>query len=292
MSKELFIPEVIFDKDEWYQALIEDCKSIITEAVFISRWAKVKGYHNLGERIRTDLYFKEHAKGTKTSVQDLGRNLGISISTLYYALQFYDKYPSLDSVPEGKNITWNKIITKYLPAHKEEENVLTPIEGTHEVIVIDPPWPYGTEYNQESRRVASPYKELSLEQLEQFELPVADNCVLWLWTTHKFLHPAFHLTETWGFDYKLTFVWDKEKMGMGAWLRCQVEFCLLSIKGKPQWNLTNERDILRTARKKHSEKPDEFYNMVEKLCPTKGEYADIFSRKERQGWKSYGNEIK
>ena len=32
---------------------------------------EVEGHHQLGEKIRTDLHFKEYAKGTKTSVQDL-----------------------------------------------------------------------------------------------------------------------------------------------------------------------------------------------------------------------------
>lgn len=110
---------------EWYEGLVDDCKAIITEAVFISRWALVEGYHQLGERIRTDLHFKEYAKGTKTSVQDLARNIGISERTLYYSMAFYDKYPSLNNVPEGKNISWNKIITKYLPGSKEIKTGLT-----------------------------------------------------------------------------------------------------------------------------------------------------------------------
>jgi len=280
-------------QSEWYQALVDECKSIITEAVFTSKWALVEGYHELGKRIREDNNNFERAKiYGKKIVQQVAESLKISERTLWYALQFYDKYPDLSKVPEGKNITWKKIITKYLPAHEEERNVIAPIKGTHEVIVIDPPWPYGTEYNKDSRRVASPYKELSLEELEKFKLPASENCVLWLWTTHKFLIPAFNLLKIWEFDYKLTFIWDKIKLGMGSWLRCQVEFCLLGIKGKPKWNLTNERDILNIPRSKHSEKPVEFYNMIEKLCPTKGEYADIFCRKKRANWKCYGDEVK
>lgn len=117
MSKDIEI-------EKWYQDLIDDCKTIITEAVFTSRWALVEGYHQLGERVRTDLHFKEYAKGTKTSVQDLARNIEISERTLYYSIAFYDKYPSLNNVPEGKNISWTKIITKYLPGPKEEKTEL------------------------------------------------------------------------------------------------------------------------------------------------------------------------
>lgn len=100
---------------EWYQELINDCKAIITEAVFTSRWALVEGYWNLGKRIREDSLAEKHTKGNESFLQDLGRNLGTSTSTLYYALQAYDKYPTQDQIPEGKNITWNKLITKYLP---------------------------------------------------------------------------------------------------------------------------------------------------------------------------------
>ena len=105
----------------WYQNLIEDCKTIVTETIFNSRWILVEGYHQLGERIRTDLQFKKYAKGTKVAVQDLARNIKISERTVYYAMAFYDKYPSLDEVPEGKNISWNKLITNYLPEKKGDK---------------------------------------------------------------------------------------------------------------------------------------------------------------------------
>lgn len=103
-------------REEWYASLVEDCKAIITEAVFTSRWALVAGYHQLGERIVTDENYQEYAKGNKSSVQGLARKIGISDRTIYYAVQFYEKYPRLDKVPEGKNISWNKIINKYLPS--------------------------------------------------------------------------------------------------------------------------------------------------------------------------------
>ena len=104
----------------WYTDLVEDCQGIITEALFQSRWALVEGYHQLGMRIRNDKGFTEYAKGNKTSVQELALKIRTSERTVYYALQFYDKYPSLDQVPEGKNISWNKLITKYLPETTRE----------------------------------------------------------------------------------------------------------------------------------------------------------------------------
>ena len=109
-------------KEEWYEALVEECKAIVTEAQFTSRWALVEGYWNLGKRIREENDNFERAKiyGEKI-VQGLAISLGISTRTIHYALQFYDKYPKLDRVPEGKNISWNKLITKYLPEPKTKE---------------------------------------------------------------------------------------------------------------------------------------------------------------------------
>lgn len=61
----------------------------------------VEGYWNLGKRVREEDNLKKYFNGTYSKqlehlVQDLGQKIGISRSTLYYALQFYDKYPRLD----------------------------------------------------------------------------------------------------------------------------------------------------------------------------------------------------
>ena len=77
-------------------------KNIVTEAIFTSRWALVEGYHQLGERIETDTEYKKWEQNKAGAVlQHVAKDLKISERTLYYAIQFYDKYPSLDKVPEG-----------------------------------------------------------------------------------------------------------------------------------------------------------------------------------------------
>lgn len=170
----------------------------------------------------------------------------------------------------------------------EEGNLELP-EGKFEVIVIDPPWPYDAKFDPKGRRSANPYPEMSLDELKEIDLPASDDCVLWLWTTHKFLKDSFDLMNTWRFDYKAILTWNKEKMGMGHWLRMQTEFCLLGIKGKPFWDNTTERDIITEPRRKHSQKPDSFYEMVNKICP--GRKIDYFARDEREGYEVYGNEV-
>ena len=99
--------------EELSNNLIEECKDILTEAVFTSRWSLVEGYWTLGQRLR-----EETSDMTKI-VQLVAVGLRIKERTIWYAIQFFDKYPSLDTIPEGKNISWHKICNKYLPEPKE-----------------------------------------------------------------------------------------------------------------------------------------------------------------------------
>ena len=47
--------------------------------------------------------------------------------------------------------------------------------------------------------------------------------------------------------------------------------------------------VLMADVREHSRKPDEFYEMVETLCP--GSKVDLFAREEREGWVTWGGEI-
>ena len=171
---------------------------------------------------------------------------------------------------------------------KIEAGVVEKPNGLYDVVCMDPPWNYGREYDPETSRVANPYPEMKQSELLEMEPPFADDCVLFLWTTHAFIWDAKELLQSWGFNYKATLVWDKERIGMGAWLRMQCEFCLVGIKGKPFWSNTTWRDIIREPRREHSRKPEVFYEMVESI--TAGRRLDFFSREQRKGWEAYGND--
>jgi len=176
-----------------------------------------------------------------------------------------------------------------------EEGLLPDLVGLFDVVSVDPPWPYEgeskniTSFDSVGRRVANPYPEMSIEQIKNIELPLMNNAVVLLWTTHKFLPDAFEILKEWNLDYKATLVWNKEKIGMGAWFRMQCEFCLVAIKGKPYWENTTYRDIITEARREHSRKPDCFFEMIEKI--TMGNRLEYFSREKREGWKVFGNDI-
>ncbi|MCP4604523.1 MAG: hypothetical protein GY847_29045 [Proteobacteria bacterium] len=162
-------------------------------------------------------------------------------------------------------------------------------KGLFNVISIDPPWPYETSaYDSSGFRGVITYPPMSIEQLEKMKIPAADDCIMWLWTTNFFMRQAYQLLSVWGFQEKTILTWAKNKMGIGRWLRSKTEHCILAVKGKPVVNLTNQTTILEAPSREHSRKPDEFYDMVDRLCV--GRKIDIFSREKRDNWEQYGND--
>jgi N6-adenosine-specific RNA methylase IME4 len=179
----------------------------------------------------------------------------------------------------------------YIERQKQdiETGNLPELQGLFDVISIDPPWPYGREYDPEGSRVANPYPEMSIEQIKGIELSIKGNAVIFLWTTHAFLPDSFDILKTWGATYKATMVWNKQKIGMGAWFRMQCEFCLVGIIGKPFWSNTRYPEIIEESRREHSRKPDSFFALVDNICA--GRKLEYFSREARQGWEIFGNDI-
>jgi N6-adenosine-specific RNA methylase IME4 len=183
---------------------------------------------------------------------------------------------------------------KQLIAEIEERTAdITGPSGLFDVIVIDPPWAYdekkpGESYDPDGRRASNPYPEMSLEEIAEIDLPAADDCVLWLWTTHKFMRHSFNLLDGWGFQDKAIVTWVKDRMGLGSWLRSQSEFCIMAVKGRPIIQLSNQTTIVHGPLREHSRKPDEFYDMVDSLCV--GRKIDWFSRETRTGWVQFGND--
>lgn len=164
-------------------------------------------------------------------------------------------------------------------------------DGKYRVISADPPWPYEVRTDDPSHRGAVPYHTMSIEQISA--LPVGshaqDDSVLWLWTTNAFMEEAHQVARAWGFKVKTILTWDKGSIGPGNWLRNQTEHALMCVRGKPVVNLEGEPTIIRAPRGEHSEKPEEFYRLVAKLCP--GSKVELFARKPRDGWTVWGSEV-
>jgi len=112
--------------------VIEEIKSIFTEKEFNSRLEIIEGYHAAGKLIPT-------IEGI--TLHDLAEKVGRSERTLHYAVAFYKAFPDLTKLIEGKNISMNMIIKKYLTAPKDEaEHVHSPIticKSCRKVLPID-----------------------------------------------------------------------------------------------------------------------------------------------------------
>jgi N6-adenosine-specific RNA methylase IME4 len=158
-------------------------------------------------------------------------------------------------------------------------------------IYADPPWAYS---NQATRAATdNHYPTMSVGEIAA--LPIknlsADKAHLHLWTTNAFLFESKAILEAWGFQYRSVFVWVKPQMGIGNYWRVSHEFCVLGVKGTPTFpNSAAEKSWREWPRTKHSQKPEAFVDIVEKVSP--GPYLELFARCTREGWVSWGNEIK
>lgn len=171
------------------------------------------------------------------------------------------------------------------------------ITGTFRTITADPPWKYD---NRATRAAAEDhYPTLTVEELKALDVdggPVrdraADGCHLYLWTTNAFLREAFAILEAWGFEYKTCLTWVKPQLGIGNYFRSMTEHVLFGVRGTLRVLDGNQPNWFEHRRGRHSRKPDQFYDLVERVSP--GPYLELFGRSDmlgsRPGWTVWGNE--
>jgi N6-adenosine-specific RNA methylase IME4 len=160
------------------------------------------------------------------------------------------------------------------------------------VIYADPPWSYADVGHD--RKITNQYSVMKLADL--CALPVAaiaeDDAVLFLWTTSPMLlHEAPAVLDAWGFKYKSSCVWDKERIGMGHYWRIRHELVLLATRGRP--GTARDRSIpsvIRQRRAAHSVKPDVVYEHIERMYPD-AKKIELFARRRRRGWAAWGDEL-
>jgi N6-adenosine-specific RNA methylase IME4 len=157
---------------------------------------------------------------------------------------------------------------------------------TFPAIVIDPPWQYD---NRATRGAAEDhYPTMSFTELEDLELPAADNAHLYLWVTNSFISQGFDLLVSWGFTYKTMLTWCKPSIGMGNYFRNNTEHVLFGVKGSLPTQRNDIGTWFQAAKTRHSAKPESFYDLVEKSSP--GPWLEMFARRRRMGWHVWGNE--
>ena len=275
--------------ENWYQQLISDLKQLAFEGIVKTKWL-------IGKRILQDeLKFGKPEYGSKR-IENLAKDLNTSKRELWYCIQFAKK---CDTVAQLQNKSWHYIEHNLLP-EPEEEKTETPAlpEGKYRVIYADPPWDYG-EHAQHGKKeqkttLASHYASMSDEEL--CSLPINDltlnDAVLFIWVTSPLLERVFKIISAWGFQYKTSMIWDKVKHNVGYYVSVRHEFLLICTKGSCLPKSKKLFDSVQTIERSdiHSEKPMKFYQIIEEMYSPP--YIELFARKERKGWKSWGNAIK
>lgn len=187
-------------------------------------------------------------------------------------------------------------------------------------IVADPPWPIrwsggaawrtngrGERHLNKRFKKALDYQTMPVQDI--CDLPVADlaerDAVLWLWTTDRFAleGAAAAVARAWGFEPNRFFVWQKSGLGMGNCPRAAHELALVCVRGKSIFTRKDVPSVIhfkfiyeqtlnqngrRTSARKHSAKPDGFFDLAASCSP--GPYLELFARRQRLGWDTWGDE--
>lgn len=166
-------------------------------------------------------------------------------------------------------------------------------------ILCDPPWLF-SNYSAKghAKNPVAHYSCMSVEAMKA--MPVAHlakpDCAMIMWATAPLLPQAIDLMQAWGFAFKSAGAWAKQSstgskwhFGTGYCFRSAAEFFLLGTMGKPQVRSRSVRNLIVSPVRQHSCKPDCQYQMVEELFG--GPYLELFSRTNRPGWASWGNEV-
>jgi N6-adenosine-specific RNA methylase IME4 len=176
-------------------------------------------------------------------------------------------------------------------------NADLPTDRTYPIILADPPWQYERPaYGIHARSADELYPPMGLDEI--CALPVGDlgspDALLFLWVPAPILEQAFQVIRAWGFSYRTGMVWDKQSSIPGRYIRQQHEHLLIARRGEfptpPEKD--RPRSIISSPRRGHSQKPDEAYELIERMYPDLPK-IELFARGEaRPGWTVWGNEAR
>jgi len=164
----------------------------------------------------------------------------------------------------------------------------------YQVIYADPPWSYNNKKTGGSMRsgVISKYPTMSLSDICSLQVPLEKDSVLFLWATVPLIREALNVMDAWGFRYKTMITWRKiMSLGMGFWWRGQCEHLLFGIKGKIKAFRMQEPNFIQTKVLSHSEKPEQFRELIERATINFPNKLELFARKKTNGWDVWGNEV-
>jgi hypothetical protein len=189
-----------------------------------------------------------------------------------------------------------KTIAKMLHAKEFSTRQIADLTGwDHSTIAGDLRSMRGVEKSTESVEKSTPAKPSATgsaatkEHRERVAEEAAAEGVTEAPTDKYILEKAFQVIHAWGFEYKASFIWDKIKHNMGHYNSVRHEILYICTRGSCQPDKQELFDSVQSIeRGKHSQKPVEFYDIIETIY-THGRKLEIFARAKRDGWDNYGH---
>lgn len=175
------------------------------------------------------------------------------------------------------------------------------VGNPYRCVAADPPWSpaLGSTWASATTDKARPqkhYRTMSLEDICGLRVPTAPQCHLYLWCLTQHVDWGYRVARAWGFEPVTMLTWCKPGLGVGRF-RCNTEHVLVARKGSRHGNpfgaggrhaQATDRTWFEWPRGRHSEKPDAFYALAERLSP--GPRLEMFARRRRAGWDGWGDE--
>jgi len=174
----------------------------------------------------------------------------------------------------------------------------------YRVIYADPAWKFGNRNTGGSMTSSAEAKYTVTSVADMAALPVAqladENCLLVMWWVGSMPQEAIDLCRAWGFRLVNMngFVWRKltkakriPVFGMGFTTRAGSESALIGVRGKLGRLIKDKsvRAVIEAPVGRHSEKPNEFREAIERLCGD-APRIELFARLAVPGWDCWGNE--
>lgn len=236
-----------------------------------------------------------------SNLYQIGNRLPILSWTHHYAVAYDDEPLRSQLLQDAVKYQWS--VSELKKAAKAARQALLPAPlippGVYQVIYADPPWQYdntGVHGAAEHHYPTMPLEDIC-SLLDDQNVQVADSAVLFMWVTNPFLEDACEVVRAWGFEYKTNIVWvktDLVKPGSGFYVRGRHELLYVATRGS--FTPLDEHisppigSVVTAPVQEHSRKPDEVYDIIERLYPDTTR-IELFSRRsDRPGWTFWGNE--
>lgn len=162
-------------------------------------------------------------------------------------------------------------------------------DGEYMVKYADPPWEYNnTGFYQSANQH---YSTMSIEDIIALGEKLPPSPILFLWVTSPFLDEGINVLKKWGYEYKASMIWRKNRFpGQAFWTQTYHEILLIGRNNEDFRPKVQLPSVVDAPVSEHSRKPDVFYCVIEQMFDPP--YLELFARGEkREGWDAWGNEI-